>query len=37
MWINRNAAARNGDPADTCHDVPGAPPKVVATGSVLIG
>lgn len=35
--INGSAAARSGDLADTCHDAPGAPPKVVATGSVLIG
>jgi uncharacterized Zn-binding protein involved in type VI secretion len=35
--INGKAAARDGDVADTCHDAPGAPPKVVATGSVLIG
>lgn len=37
VWINGNAAARSGDAVDTCHDVPGAPPRVVATGSVLIG
>ena len=35
--INGKPAARSGDDADTCHDAPGAPPKVVATGSVLIG
>lgn len=35
--INGKAAARHGDVADTCHDAPGAPPTVVATGSVLIG
>jgi uncharacterized Zn-binding protein involved in type VI secretion len=35
--INGNAAARNGDVADTCHDAPGAAPVVVASGSVLIG
>ena len=35
--INGRAAARDGDLVDTCHDVPGVPPKVVASGSVLIG
>ena len=37
VWINGRAAARDGDLADTCHDAPGAPPQVLATGSVLIG
>jgi uncharacterized Zn-binding protein involved in type VI secretion len=35
--INGNAAARNGDPATTCRELPGPEAKVVATGSVLIG
>jgi uncharacterized Zn-binding protein involved in type VI secretion len=35
--INGRPAARNSDTADTCHDAPGAPALVVATGSVLIG
>lgn len=35
--INGKPAARNGDLAETCHDLPGAPPEVVARGSVLIG
>jgi uncharacterized Zn-binding protein involved in type VI secretion len=35
--INGKPAARNNDEADTCHDAPGAPPKVIAAGSVLIG
>src|SRR5215831_17183166 len=33
--INGKPAARNSDTADTCHDAPGAPALVVATGSVL--
>ena len=37
--INGQPAARDGDPAETCHDLPGATAKVAVAGnaSVLIG
>lgn len=35
--INKQPAARNGDPAQTCTDIPNGGGKVIAAGSVLIG
>lgn len=37
VMINNKPAARNGDMALTCFDVPGPPAQVVAVGTVLIG
>ncbi len=35
--INGKQAARNGDRAQSCFDVPGPPSTVVAVGTVLVG